>query len=1428
MFKKLKDKITEEVKQSPLKFQASVQQLAQAVAPSVTSSTSEATLNDHFVISEDDSGISQTEQSKDKTEFRDDDGMSTLSFSRRSSLSSATNDLFPVYESPSAFNQFQSDLESNASEVEDFFTSYQLDHISKEKLYHTCRKIQSRYQKYKGRYSDLVRHYKKLEQENQKAKSILSETQDKALRRIADLKEQCQLEQKAKAHLEESLRNDIEERDHIINTLNTKIGYLRDSSESGIETESLSKTNGSSENLSTSPVATFPPVSSSGDAALKEKIKNLEELLQKSKGVIIEKINTIKDLNKENTELKSDVKELATVKDKVVSLQKLVETLQKSEEEAAISAAETKQSIYLELESKEAQVKNLKETLAKALQEKARLSDKVANLEASMQSSEDIAVKLAKAEKELERKWSAKLNASESHFMRLMDEKDRLMKKLQEENELLQSRKVEFKPEKPEDLSKEKSCKDLSLNTTEIANLMDGTLNINSGNDVKKPEGGDKLLVPLEDEFLLSPPPEDKKSVCELKNIIELLKGELNEKETKLRHINEHSLSNSAKLNLSIEKVNQMESDFRSKREEWMQMKTQFEKQIEGYLSEIANLNCSLEDLRVQIKDKEGEVTNYSATISDYRQSLTNLKEELGLKTQENGSLRSEISELKNELTKYKSNHLKADQLEKDFVSLTSKFEEETSKCAQIVCDLNAKSEELENIRDKNSSLKQEIDQLSKTVEERDTSLTELQSSLSKAEKNFENEMTSLKGSNNELLSNLKKLEGLLSSKDDEIAGHRNLVTNLEKSIASLKQQLQNSHDESQVELLRAEIKDLKNKNESAAAELQKYDLTLNELHVKLQDYETKLQEAENAKKELENCLKDKSKEYLEYKNEHNEFLKIKNILETNHLQNQKPISELISNLVESNQSASHNEEALNNLRLELEVCKKSKEKWQLTAEETKKGLAILKDDVLSLRAEFAKTFNKTKENCFNLLTDCQNYTLKFVEKKKRSFDIIAREFEHRESELKSIQFELCEKIKDIKHSVNSKNSEIEAQQKRISELIARVQISETITNDYSERIKVLQAELVSKNKIIDALKSDQSNQELSNIGEEHSAEWSQKELEIEKLKSEVAELKEQLNFKNSEVKDFHVGSMSVESEAIRSECKQLNNASTRHLLEKSREVEDATSDLSLVEIENLELRHQQEIHEIEKRYASLLAEKYKEYEILEAKYHEQELEQERRLNKEVREIIKDAKESEELQNEQLDEFRLQLQQTEKEATSKIEELKQAHLVEMNATIKKWKNFLDKKIAELEQKHCDEVMALTREWHQERKELEKLANSAGADSETVESLHIQLKALKKELNDERSLRKHEVQELQQLLSKKNSLRQPKECMEQDLEDCTEMEYLRNILYEYMMGKEPVVLARVLAALVKFDSEQTSRVLQKEEQRYTLLGQLGMS
>ena len=52
---------------------------------------------------------------------------------------------------------------------------------------------------------------------------MLTETQDRSLRRISELKEQCVLEQQAKAHLEENLRSDLEEKDNIIAVLQTKV-----------------------------------------------------------------------------------------------------------------------------------------------------------------------------------------------------------------------------------------------------------------------------------------------------------------------------------------------------------------------------------------------------------------------------------------------------------------------------------------------------------------------------------------------------------------------------------------------------------------------------------------------------------------------------------------------------------------------------------------------------------------------------------------------------------------------------------------------------------------------------------------------------------------------------------------------------------------------------------------------------------------------------------------------------------------------------------------------------------------------------------------------------------------------------------------------------------------------------------------------------
>ncbi len=61
-----------------------------------------------------------------------------------------------------------------------------------------------------------------------------------------------------------------------------------------------------------------------------------------------------------------------------------------------------------------------------------------------------------------------------------------------------------------------------------------------------------------------------------------------------------------------------------------------------------------------------------------------------------------------------------------------------------------------------------------------------------------------------------------------------------------------------------------------------------------------------------------------------------------------------------------------------------------------------------------------------------------------------------------------------------------------------------------------------------------------------------------------------------------------------------------------------------------------------------------------------------------------------------------------------------------------------------------------------------------------------------------------------------------------LEEATEYEYLRNILYQYMLGKESQTLARVLATVVKFSPEQVAKIEQHEERKNTVLGSLGLS
>lgn len=105
--------------------------------------------------------------------------------------------------------------------------------------------------------------------------------------------------------------------------------------------------------------------------------------------------------------------------------------------------------------------------------------------------------------------------------------------------------------------------------------------------------------------------------------------------------------------------------------------------------------------------------------------------------------------------------------------------------------------------------------------------------------------------------------------------------------------------------------------------------------------------------------------------------------------------------------------------------------------------------------------------------------------------------------------------------------------------------------------------------------------------------------------------------------------------------------------------------------------------------------------------------------------------------------------------------------------------------------------------------------------------------LEKRLNDLEQMNKSVNGNMSQIQEKNEKLRLSNEKLERRLDEAlvslrhlhslqenTELEYLRNILYEYLTGSgtHSVTLAKVLAAIVKFDDMQTKQVLQKEKER----------
>ncbi|EEC04564.1 Kakapo, putative [Ixodes scapularis] len=464
MFKRLKEKIVEEVKQAPIRFpQFPGQDLinfgesnGQSPQQSGTASGSQPASHasaDQFSITEDDddalsSGANTPLKEKDALGFEEvsfSDDRAGPSPPRTSFGDRDGAAILPLYRSPEGPQYVpQSDIES---EVEEAHQGIDLDAVSKEQLFAAFQKTHARVHKYKGKYAEVVKAYRALDSEKEKIKKILTESQDKALRRIGELREQAQLEQQAKAHLEENLRCILEEKEEMIKVLETKVRRLE---------ALISK--------------------------CKDTIKNNRE---RTTQLIQEKDSLTKALELRTTELQQvqekEAEVQAGLRNELLSLREEAEESKRRQEETAMAMAETKRNMHEELELKETllaqaqgalqstqdaaealrtQLEESRAALAQKEREheesRSSLEQQLTSLERTLEEerktslqelSRGKAAALSLMKQECEKKiqaaehnWVQKLEASEKEYHRRISEKEnelcKVAKKLSELNSI--------------------------------------------------------------------------------------------------------------------------------------------------------------------------------------------------------------------------------------------------------------------------------------------------------------------------------------------------------------------------------------------------------------------------------------------------------------------------------------------------------------------------------------------------------------------------------------------------------------------------------------------------------------------------------------------------------------------------------------------------------------------------------------------------------------------------------------------------------------------------------------------------------------------------------------------------------------------------------------------------------------------------------
>ncbi|XP_034753594.1 golgin subfamily A member 4 isoform X3 [Etheostoma cragini] len=373
----------------------------------------------------------------------------------------------PTYDPPS-------DIESEAEE-----TPGSAESLSKEQLLHRLLRVERSLGNYRGKYSELVTAYRTVQREKEKTQVILSQSQDKSLRRIGELREELQMDQQAKKHLQDEFDAALEEKDQMITVLQTQVALLKKrakgvsadavphegdvpqsedaDSDSATTTQSPFKEQGAEPELTEGEGNSDPTKLME---ALQKRVKRQENLLQKCKEVMRTHKERSAQLGSENETLQEQLQERlqelektkelhTTEKTKLITqLRDAKNLIEQLEQDKGMVIAETKRQMHETLEMKEEEVAQLRSRLQQATAQKEELQEQKEKAEKSAfeeleralgaaqraeEARKQLQVQLEEQVKEVERASEEERKTLQQELTRVKQEVVTIMKKSSDE-----------------------------------------------------------------------------------------------------------------------------------------------------------------------------------------------------------------------------------------------------------------------------------------------------------------------------------------------------------------------------------------------------------------------------------------------------------------------------------------------------------------------------------------------------------------------------------------------------------------------------------------------------------------------------------------------------------------------------------------------------------------------------------------------------------------------------------------------------------------------------------------------------------------------------------------------------------------------------------------------------------------------------------